>query len=163
MQVIYNCIHSWCRLWCPLSILTLLVMLSLGHWAFRISLIHHLCNDETCAFQNTLPDISCNIFVLSEIEWKIIQRHTEALIAGINSSGLHIKIQLWSSQGKITLALYSWNVIILIHYFGCRGVNLPFGESIALCGIVIIVSSHDRKRIPNITDNSTVYYMACLV
>ena len=30
---------------------------------------------------------------------------------------------------KTTLALYSWDVIILIHYFGCRGVNLPFGES----------------------------------
>ena len=30
---------------------------------------------------------------------------------------------------KIALALYSWDVINLIHYFGCRGVNLPFGES----------------------------------
>ena len=30
---------------------------------------------------------------------------------------------------KITLALYSWDVIILIHYSGCRCVNLPFGES----------------------------------
>ena len=30
---------------------------------------------------------------------------------------------------KITLVLYSWDVIISIHYFGCRGVNLPLGES----------------------------------
>ena len=37
--------------------------------------------------------------------------------------------QITKETNSNSKSLYSWDVIILIHHFGCRGVNLPFGES----------------------------------
>ena len=62
---------------------------------------------------------------------------------------------------KITLALYSWDVIILIHYFGCLGVNLPFGES--RFAISSLQCRHMSVSAYQITDNLTVNFMACLI
>ena len=53
------------------------------------------------------------------------------------------------TKGTNSKALYSWDFNTLF-------------RRIALCGIVIIVSSHERNAY-QITEKSTVYYTACLI